>query len=181
MPLASANPTPFGLERHRFMTSGSAEAIDFVSKLITRCDLYHKCLENTKTDLPTRLLRIGPGPETDFQLIETASLPAYQDRRYVALSYCWGGVLPLRLLKSVYNEFRRKIPFSKLPTLFQECAELVRRSLEERFNFSGSTLCVLSRTLYKTGKWRHLGWPTSIKMPISPLPRPPLRIRIIPF
>lgn len=46
---------------------------------------------------------------------------------YVALSHCWGGDLPVKLMTAEYKSFQRGLPWGSLPNTFQDAATVVVR------------------------------------------------------
>ena len=73
---------------------------------------------------PTRLLKLGissNGPAV--KVIETQAL---HDEKYMTLSHCWGGSLPMRLLTTNIETFKISIPYSDLPKTFQDALSVVR-------------------------------------------------------
>lgn len=69
--------------------------------------------------LPTRLIKIGNTPNPEVHLVSSHELDP-QTCRYATLSHCWGGGLPIRLLRENLEEFRSDIPWDSLPKTFQE-------------------------------------------------------------
>ncbi|KIW00559.1 hypothetical protein, variant [Verruconis gallopava] len=88
--------------------------------------------------MPTRLIEIGATPADTPRLRYgtdlTTSVP------YVVLSHCWGGEVPLRLLKENVDAFRAGIE-GDMPKTFADALEIVRR-LGQRYLWIDS-LCII--------------------------------------
>ncbi|KAJ5762977.1 heterokaryon incompatibility protein [Penicillium manginii] len=81
--------------------------------------------------LPTRVIDLGEGPwdtenrasmESDVRLIETTG----QDGYYVALSYCCGGAVRFRTLRSNYRDRLQNIRFKDLPKAYADAIKVTR-------------------------------------------------------
>jgi hypothetical protein len=49
-----------------------------------------------------------------------------ESAEYLALSYCWGGHLPLLLTKAKHNEFTHQLALANLPPMFRDAVLLTR-------------------------------------------------------
>ncbi|KAH7402863.1 heterokaryon incompatibility protein-domain-containing protein [Pyrenochaeta sp. MPI-SDFR-AT-0127] len=90
--------------------------------------------------LPTRLLNVGDSENIKLHLYETKEAEG-TERKYIALSHCWGGATPLRTEKGTYAAHRIAIKFENLPELFQD-AVVVTRKLGVQFLWIDS-LCII--------------------------------------
>lgn len=64
-----------------------------------------------------------------------------QGQRYIALSYCWGGHLPLKSTTSNISEMKNRIPWNKLPRVFKDVI-YVARMLKVQYVWIDS-LCII--------------------------------------
>jgi len=91
-----------------------------------------------ETPLPTRVLDLGPGPESEEPyLLETGGLHG----NYIALSHCWGGQVPLTTTSDTLSERKRCISLAALPRTFRD-AVMISRQLGIRYLWIDS-LCIL--------------------------------------
>jgi len=99
-------------------------------------DHGHDSAKDTK--LPTRVLDVG-----DSENPERLLLHVTKDElgKYIALSHCWGGVIPLCTKKETIAAHRKAIEFEKLPKLFQD-AVTITRELGVQFLWIDS-LCII--------------------------------------
>ncbi|KAI0188027.1 heterokaryon incompatibility protein-domain-containing protein [Xylaria flabelliformis] len=128
----------------------------FIEMCFAMCEHYHeKCRRssrvsnnNSSVDVPDRLLHVG-GPAEDIApaLIESAEFlrKADADKRYIALSHCWGHTLSIKTTKSNYESFKKSIEWSALPKTFQEAIN-VTKALGVRFIWIDS-LCIIQDDL----------------------------------
>lgn len=82
-----------------------------------------------RQDMPTRVLHITTdgSNRNRVRLIETQSLQkASASSDYITLSHCWGGFLPVRLLQSNYDSFRKDIEIQNLPKTFRDAITLTQ-------------------------------------------------------
>lgn len=100
----------------------------FARNCINDClESHEKC--NSQRDssfLPTRLINVAKSlPDGDPRLEERRRVPS--GSRYVALSYCWGGVKPdcMTTLATVSDRMK-KIPWDTLPATFQDAVHFTR-------------------------------------------------------
>ena len=97
---------------------------------------------------PTRLLDVGLPSPSHIRLIH--SRDTLLDGPYVALSHCWGGKIPLRLLESNITALQTSIALNDLPRTFAD-AVTVARKLEVRYLWIDS-LCIIQDS---TDDWNH--------------------------
>ncbi|EIW82553.1 HET-domain-containing protein [Coniophora puteana RWD-64-598 SS2] len=75
---------------------------------------------------PARLIRVGGGGDNEFaRLVVTVDLVVMP--RYLTLSHCWGGADILKLLLGNFNDLKNGIPFSNLPSTFQDAIVITRQ------------------------------------------------------
>ena len=86
------------------------------------------CRVDLRAPIPTRLIDVQAQRSGDICLIETAKQPPV-DRRYIALSHCWGGLPKLDEIKTrrrTLKGYMRKIEASILPRTFQDAIDITR-------------------------------------------------------
>jgi len=89
--------------------------------------------------VPTRLLDVSSG---SIRLIETElEIDTTTDRRYVALSHCWGLIPIIRTLKDNYSDHRRCVSAEQLSKTFREAIHATRK-LGYRYIWIDS-LCII--------------------------------------
>ena len=103
--------------------SGSTGCQDLAKYWLDQCMQHENCQRNLDTELPTRLLDLGSNDGSGNLKLANRS---GQKGTYVTLSYCWGGQVPLRLLRQSLSSFEMSIPFNSLPPLFQDTVKIVR-------------------------------------------------------
>lgn len=107
--------------------TGSSEHIEQAKQWLSSCERYHSLCDvarNPGRELPTRLLYIAPvdptapegSPIVRLELIEGKDLRT----EYLALSHCWGGDIPFKLVKKNVDSYCNGIPVSKLPKNMQD-------------------------------------------------------------
>ncbi|KAK4444701.1 heterokaryon incompatibility protein-domain-containing protein [Podospora aff. communis PSN243] len=75
--------------------------------------------------VPSRLLSAPRGTDSVVKVVETASLSTMDDRKYAALSYCWGGSANVRLTRASYDGLTSMgITKSQLPATIQDALDL---------------------------------------------------------
>ncbi|KAI1165923.1 heterokaryon incompatibility protein-domain-containing protein [Nemania serpens] len=96
-----------------------------VKKQIRDCQLHHKHSRVRKTYVPDRLVDLGPSSnQLDAVLLDDTS---GVKGPYIALSHCWGGVIPYRTLKSNKEDLCRRIDYFELSENFQDAFTVARR------------------------------------------------------
>ncbi|KXX75642.1 hypothetical protein MMYC01_204545 [Madurella mycetomatis] len=83
------------------------------------------------SDIPTRLVDVGTQDSPHLKLVETAEGDVILLRRvsevgFMALSYCWGGDQPAKLLKANLTDYKKDINFSRLSKTLQEVVLVAR-------------------------------------------------------
>ncbi|KAF5599869.1 flavin-containing protein [Fusarium pseudoanthophilum] len=103
----------------------SPETWDMIQGWIRDCINDHGNCKVVSEDrpFPTRVVAVG-SEDTEPHLF----IPRPDDRgRYIALSHCWGDVMPLRTTRTTFAEFCQKVDFSRFPKTFQEAIIVCRR------------------------------------------------------
>ncbi|KAK3986006.1 pantothenate transporter [Cladorrhinum sp. PSN332] len=79
--------------------------------------------------LPRRLIDVGTASSPTLRLVTTSGFPPESDRRYLALSHCWGTSMPplARTITNSFDDHSTSISFSSLPLTFQEFIQISRR------------------------------------------------------
>jgi hypothetical protein len=99
------------------------ESFAQIDSWISECSLNHSnCCPRVPLCLPTRVIDVGDSSRSPSLFTSLG-----QHGTWVALSYCWGNLLPLRTMTHTLEDFHRQIPFKMLPALFQDVVTLVRR------------------------------------------------------
>lgn len=108
----------------------SAESLTFVQERIEQCSRHHHlCGKPDGNYRPTRLIDVTPVEDN----IDDVSLCGPEDmlgpdKRYIALSYCWGQVVPeCRLYWSSLNKMRDRIAWEAIPKTMQDAIIYTRR------------------------------------------------------
>ena len=96
-----------------------------------------RCEKYERTELPTRVLDIGPDTTTVVKLVITNNHYDY----YVALSHCWGGGSCLMLTQENLDRFIEAVPMEAAPRNFRDAATIAR-SLGFRYLWVDS-LCIV--------------------------------------
>ena len=96
---------------------------------VRNCDTNHvRCRNTSEQEHPTRLVHIRTEEEkirirlvSNRQTLEEKipGQPAIEGR-YVSLSHCWGGDLPLKSTPSTLRAYLEDIPMDRLPTTFRD-------------------------------------------------------------
>jgi hypothetical protein len=75
--------------------------------------------------MPTRVLDVGTVGHHSVRVCEKTGIPSGAE--YVALSHCWGKLLPLTLTKSNITKLKHGINDLELPKTFQDAIAVTRR------------------------------------------------------
>ncbi|KAF8851703.1 HET-domain-containing protein [Acephala macrosclerotiorum] len=113
------------LERYVEPGPSSPTSLSFEAKWLQECSSNHTtCPPSQDHPLPTRVLDLGTpsSTSTPYLLITNA-----QPGKYVALSHCWGGSLPLNTITSTLPSRQAGIPFSEFPKTFQDAVTITKR------------------------------------------------------
>jgi len=113
--------------------------IQLAKSWLNDCVGSHKiCPKSLNSRLPSRILDLGP-PEGTSDLRLLVNVNTYGC--YATLSHCWGKSQPLKLTKTTYDKFQKKITYISLPKTFQD-AVTATRSLGLRYLWIDS-LCII--------------------------------------
>lgn len=100
-----------------------APLLDKVVALVEHCYQHHDCqFQEFKPHLPSRILDIGED-DNQIRLVEGDG----HRTRYLCLSYCWGGVQPLKTMRQNITDHMTSIPWTAIPKLFQDLIGLARK------------------------------------------------------
>ncbi|KAI1204180.1 HET-domain-containing protein [Annulohypoxylon truncatum] len=119
--------------------TSSEKYISQMKDWVNACDNGHDtCKRNLSNNyLPTRVLDVSREPYQIF-LHE----PGKSDRGpYIALSHCWGGVVPIMTRTETLGKFKKGIPIESFPKTFQD-AIFITRQLQCRYLWIDS-LCIV--------------------------------------
>ena len=102
----------------------SESCMTFIKSCIQQCRTQHRlCAPYSSYFKPTRLLYIGNSVQ-DLRICD--SISAHEQVSWVALSYCWGGYQPSRLLEGNMERLKQHIDLSDLPATFRNSIEITR-------------------------------------------------------
>ena len=108
-----------------------------VKKCMRTCTQNHVCSEVLPARMPPK--RLLAMDKQGVRLVSGSALDRYP--QYIALSYCWGGYIGLRLDKSSFQRFEAGIGDDLLPRTILDAA-IVARRLEIPFLWTDA-LCIL--------------------------------------
>ncbi|KAJ3543418.1 hypothetical protein NM208_g3584 [Fusarium decemcellulare] len=117
----------------------SPDCWEMINDWIKECVENHDNCKGVSEDrpFPTRLVDVG-ADDTEPHLY----MPGSHERgKYIALSHCWGDVMPLKTTKDTFGEFCRRINLSRFPQTFKD-AIIVCRKLQIRYLWIDS-LCII--------------------------------------
>ncbi|KAK5659580.1 hypothetical protein OQA88_782 [Cercophora sp. LCS_1] len=99
--------------------------VEYARKSLASCDSSHQCRHRGAQDrtLPTRLLDLGVGNEETIKLILTGDGRGIGDKRYVALSYCWGSSPPFVTKPSTLSSRMSGIQVADMPATLRETVQ----------------------------------------------------------
>ena len=111
------------------MRADTPSIIQSVLKCIEKClDSHVHCPKpNPDGPLPTRLVDVGQLNGSSLPRLCSGDECRCFGGRYLALSYCWGDVLPLRTLQSNIEQMMEGIKWDILPLTFQDAICLTRK------------------------------------------------------
>lgn len=123
---------PTGNERPPGPKSSEAHLHEYEARLIQRwADLcfnkHTKCGHDTQY-LPTRVIEVGTTSSPTLRLISSSDI-VKPDRRYLALSHCWGLTMPdsAKTTSMTLESHSSRIEYQALPLTFQDFIEIARR------------------------------------------------------
>ncbi|PMD24517.1 HET-domain-containing protein, partial [Hyaloscypha hepaticicola] len=120
----SPSPRPIiGVGRQVSSDSASDECVQLAASWIKNCAEFHQdCLHLDHTPLPTRVIHVGSDLEEPFLYISKR-----ENAEYIALSHCWGGMVPLTTTLATLEQRQREIRFSELPRTFRDAITITRK------------------------------------------------------
>ncbi|KAK3351081.1 heterokaryon incompatibility protein-domain-containing protein [Neurospora tetraspora] len=122
----SGNIPTMGPTGHRAETVASGACFEFIRECVAQCCIEHQNSQCQPRDIgfvPTRLLYIGKD-NNDLRL--RMGLPPTEDIRWAALSHCWGGGAPFKLLQGNLMTLLEKVEISDLPPTFCDGIRVAR-------------------------------------------------------
>ncbi|KAK5659453.1 hypothetical protein OQA88_654 [Cercophora sp. LCS_1] len=114
----------------------SEESLARLKSWLDKCMSEHRNCQFHESKLPTRVIDVG-SPSTEPRLM----LSYGKLGRWVALSHCWGGSIPIRTEQDSIERHKQSLPFSTLPPTFQD-AILITRALGIPYIWIDS-LCII--------------------------------------
>jgi hypothetical protein len=105
------------------LDSSSDECTKLAASWIRDCTENHKdCLQFDQTPLPTRVIAVGSDLEEPYLYSSKK-----ENANYIALSHCWGGMVPMTTTLETLAQRQRQIRFSELPKTFQDAITITRK------------------------------------------------------
>jgi hypothetical protein len=92
---------------------------------LDQCNNHDVCAIQEQSFLPTRLLDLGD-IELNGKVRLVLSENLDQSTRYVTLSHCWGGNVPLQLNKDTKQDLFDGIKHSTMPNTFRDAIQVAR-------------------------------------------------------
>lgn len=122
-------------------STSSFKTTENAGRWLNDCLLNHEeCSTETHIDfLPSRLVDVGITGPISPRLLDNIDLKPPQ--KYITLSHCWGGHVPLTLQRDCLAAMKRGIALEDLPKTFQQ-AFIVTRQLGFRYIWIDS-LCII--------------------------------------
>ncbi|KAI2464105.1 heterokaryon incompatibility protein-domain-containing protein [Annulohypoxylon bovei var. microspora] len=103
---------------------GSERFFERALQFIQQCDLKHSCLSDDSTpSLPTRVVDVGERGLDGIKLLPTKGLKG----RYICLSHCWGGHLPIQTTSQTLDAHYASLPLQEIPRTYQIAIDFARR------------------------------------------------------
>jgi hypothetical protein len=119
-------PSPWsiiGAGRQVFANSSSDECIQLAALWIRKCVEGHEgCLRLDHAPLPTRVIDVGSDRKEPFLYVSKQ-----ENSEYIALSHCWGGMVPITTTLATLEQRQREIRFSELPRTFRDAITITRK------------------------------------------------------
>lgn len=119
-------PSPWpiiGVGRQLFTDSSSNECVQLAASWIKECAESHQdYLRLEHTPLPTRVIQVGSDLEEPYLYVSTQ-----ENADYIALSHCWGGMVPTTTTLATLEQHQREIRFSELPRTFRDAITVTRK------------------------------------------------------
>lgn len=132
--------------------TASDEALEWTRSRLSVCEERHRnCDARFDPFLPTRLIDLAAfgaldhdSGRGDVVLRDAADIADASSVRYVALSHCWGGLIPeCQTTRGTLLDRYTRIPWQTMPRTFQDAAHFARR-LGIRYLWIDS-VCIIQR------------------------------------
>ncbi|KAL8932279.1 MAG: hypothetical protein Q9216_006900 [Gyalolechia sp. 2 TL-2023] len=108
----------------------STQSFNQIQRWYSECTEKHERCIRERLPLPTRLLDVGNDLSCErVKLCDSKSLSEQgHDVSYLALSYCWGGMVGFRTLKSNIDDRKSGFSLDELPAAIHDAITVTRRS-----------------------------------------------------
>jgi hypothetical protein len=115
----------------------SKASLQSISHSMSDCKLNHKLCRRDH-GLPGRLLDLWSDPDRRdiVSLVEPVG-----NEEFIALSYCWGGEVPMKTTRALLWDYMRRIPLKELPATFRDAVTMCR-NLQVRYLWIDA-LCII--------------------------------------
>ena len=92
------------------------------------CDESHfACKEEEERPLPKRLVDLFPPQDSEGSRLVSSRNIQVKDRKYAALSYCWGTTQTVKTIKATIDAFHVALPTAKIPLTVVDAFTLTRQ------------------------------------------------------
>lgn len=116
--------------------TNSADSLAKVCEWLERCQRSHKCLSDTPSPLPKRVIDVS---SSKVRLCETDE----ETGRYLCLSHCWGDTRsPCRTTVATLPSNLTTISWDSLPATFQDAIDFFTRRLDLQYIWIDS-ICII--------------------------------------
>lgn len=113
------------------------EQLDLMREWVRSCDTSHTSCRSEPRPLPTRVIDVGLGGQTEPRLLVTRGAVG----RYMTLSHCWGLHPVICTTSETIEDHIQSLPMSALPKTFQD-AVIITRALGVQYLWIDS-LCII--------------------------------------
>ncbi|OTB00460.1 hypothetical protein M426DRAFT_267536, partial [Hypoxylon sp. CI-4A] len=119
--------------------TASESYLSQVKGWVSSCDAKHEVCQSRVSNkhLPTRVLDVSRDPDTIFLHEPNGA----EKGPYIALSHCWGGIVPIMTTTKTIDDFKTGISIEAFPRTFQDAIS-VTRQLRCRYLWIDS-LCII--------------------------------------
>jgi hypothetical protein len=105
--------------------TGAVSCQSLLKSWLDQCNNHDICKIQEQSFLPTRLLDLGDVELSGkVRLVLSANLD--QSTRYVTLSHCWGGNVPLQLNKDTKQDMFDGFDYDSMPNTFRDAIQVAR-------------------------------------------------------